>query len=516
MNVAKNLERGRRLFPDKLALIFEGQKWTYQELDRAANRMANCLQQLGVQKGDRVALLLPNIPEFIFGYLGILKIGGIVVSISVMLKSDELQFILNDCEAKVVVTDTTLVSHVVKDDLAHLKYLLVAADGETSLSLYKGDGKGSEQMLALEDLMVAASPEAKAIEMASDDPAAILYTSGTTGFPKGATLSQGNLMSNLYSLLHCYGIKPEDRLLLFLPLFHCFGQNAILNPALAACATIVLVQRFKPEEVLETVRKEGITMFFGVPTVYIKLLKLNLTEAQLQCIRYYFSAAATLPPTIAGQWQQRYKHYIHEGYGLTETAPCSTYNHNLKYQPGSVGMPIENVDMKVVDAEDNELPPGKRGEIVVRGPNVMLGYWNRQKETEKVLKDGWLHTGDIGYVDEMGYFYIVDRAKDMINMSGFNVYPTEVERILYQHPAVHEAAVYGLPHSEKGEQVCANIKLHNGAAVKPEDLQEFCRQRMATYKVPQVIKFVDSLPKNPTGKILKRVLRELEPSAVSS
>lgn len=510
MNVANHLERGCKLFPEKPALIFEGQTWTYQELDRTVNRVANGLQLLGVKKGDRVALFLPNSPEFIWCYLGILKMGGIAVSINAMLKTDEVQFILNDCEAKVVITVPELASQILKDDLAYLEALLVAGSHKVNPSTR------SEEMLTLEDLMVMASDEAKGIEMARDEPAAILYTSGTTGFPKGATLSHGNIMSNLYSLLHCYGIKPEDRLLLFLPLFHCFGQNAILNPALAACATIVLLKRFKPEEVLETIQQQRITMFFGVPTIYIKLLKLNLSDRQLQWIRYYFSAAASLPPAIATQWKNRYNHHIYEGYGLTETAPCASYNHGLKYQPGSVGMPIENVEMKVVDAAGNELPPGEYGEIVVRGPNVMIEYWKRPEETAKVLKNGWLHTGDIGYVDELGYFYLVDRAKDMINMSGFNVYPTEVERVLYQHPAVAEAAVYGLPHPEQGEQVCANIKLHRDRVIQPEDLQAFCRKRMANYKVPQMIKFVESFPKNPTGKILKRVLRESELNSVSA
>ncbi|WP_233258468.1 long-chain fatty acid--CoA ligase [[Phormidium] sp. ETS-05] len=487
-------------------MVFEGQTWTYQQLDEAANRVANSLRQLGIQKGDRVALFLPNVPAFIWSYLGILKMGGIAVSVSAMLKSDEVQFILRDCEAKVAVAAPELASQIVKDDLAYLQYLLIAWDEELSLP------SREEGVLVLADLMAEASGEAKAIEMARDDRAAILYTSGTTGFPKGATLSHGNVMSNLYSLLHCYGIKPEDRLLLFLPLFHCFGQNAVLNPALAAGATVVLVRRFKPEEVLETIQKERITMFFGVPTVYIKLLKLNLNEQQLQWIRYYFSAAASLPPAIASQWEKRYHHNIYEGYGLTETAPCASYNHGLKYQPGSVGMPIDNVEMKVVDAEGNEPPPGEYGEIIVRGPNVMLGYWNRPEETQKILHDGWLHTGDIGYVDEDGYFYIVDRAKDMINMSGFNVYPAEVERVLYQHPAVAEAAVYGMPHPEQGEQVVARICLRNGWEISSADLQAFCQECLANYKVPQVIKFVESLPKNPTGKILKRVLRELETS----
>jgi long-chain acyl-CoA synthetase len=501
MNIAHNVERGARFFPHKTALIFEYQSFTYKDLDRLANRVANGLRGLGIERGDRVALFLPNIPEFVISYLGILKSGAVVVSLNVMLKSGEVKFILNDCTAKVLITTESLIKNVPDDsELPDLKHILIA-EGRTS--------KG----ISLEQLMSCASQEgARAIEMDRDEPAAIVYTSGTTGFPKGATLSHGNVISNVYSKNRCCRMQPEDRLLLYLPLFHCFGQNAILNAGLNACATIIMQRRFEPEQLLKTIVSNGVTMFFGVPTVFIKLLNMNTSGYDLSSIRYYFTAAAPMPVEMVQRWQEKYGRVIHEGYGLTETSPFASYNHDLKYKFGSIGTPIENVEMKVVDCDGAEVQPGELGEIIVRGPNVMLGYWNRPFETAQVLINGWFHTGDMGRMDEDGYFYIVDRLKDMINISGFKVYPAEVENALYEHPAVAEVAVYGVPDPLKGEIVQANILLKADRAATEDDIIAFCSKRMATFKVPHVVKFVDSIPKNATGKVLKRLLREEAPS----
>jgi long-chain acyl-CoA synthetase len=356
--------------------------------------------------------------------------------------------------------------------------------------------------------MALATDEAQAIYMESHEPAAILYTSGTTGFPKGATLSHGNVISNMYSVNRCTKMSPEDRLLLFLPLFHCFGQNFVLNSGLNACATIVLQQRFEISAVLETIERDRITMFFGVPTVFQRLLELHPEEWTCSSLRYYFSAAAPMPPEVPQQWLSRYGAIIHEGYGLTETSPFASYNHEFKYQFGSIGMPIDNVEMKIVDLDGSETPIGKIGEIIIRGPNVMLGYWNRPQETAQVIKNGWFYTGDLGRMDEDGYFYIVDRLKDMINVSGFKVYPSEVERIIAKHPAVAEVAVYGVADQLKGEIVKANIKLKSGVVMSQKEIINFCIQNIATYKIPRDINFVESIPKNATGKVLKRSLRE--------
>lgn len=495
MNIAQNIERVRNIFPHKKALIFEGQSFTYEQLDQQVNRVANGLLGLGIKRGDRVALLLPNIPEFIFAYLGIQKIGAVAVAINVMLKKYEVWYILNDCAAKAIITTEKLRENVPDADLIDLEYLLTV--GETSIP-----------GLSLETVMRLSSNQATAMEMDRTDPATIIYTSGTTGFPKGAVLSHGNVISNMYSKIYCCGMRPEDRLLLYLPLFHAFGQNAILNSGLNAGATIILQQRFQEDQVLRAVAEEQVTMFFGVPAIFARLLEAGVEPKDLSSVRYFLSAAAVLPLDIVERWQEKFRCRIYEGYGLTETSPFACYNHFWKYKPGAIGMPIDNVEMKVVDDAGQDVAMGDLGQIIIRGPNVMLGYWNRPEETAKVLKDGWFYTGDIGRVDEEGYFYIVDRLKDMVNVSGFKVYPSEVERVFYQHPAVAEVAVYGVSDAIKGEVVQANVRLMPGKSVLKSELIAFCKERMAAYKIPQTIQFVESFPKNATGKILKRVLRE--------
>jgi long-chain acyl-CoA synthetase len=499
MNIAHHVERGHHLFPDKIALIFEDKSYTYKQLDQLANRVANGLRGLGIHKGDRVALFLPNIPEFVISYLGILKIGAIAVSVNVMLKTAEVSYILNDCAAKAIITTESLSEQVSEVGLAELQYILIA------------EGRANKG-ISLAQLMANASPDACAVEMDCQAPACILYTSGTTGFPKGATLSHGNVVSNIYSANRCYRIQKSDRLLLYLPLFHCFGQNAILNSGLNACATIILQRKFDLEQAFETIATHNVTMFFGVPTVFIKMLNADASGYNLESVRYYFSAAAPMPVEVAQNWQNKYGFVIHEGYGLTETSPFASYNHDLKYRPGSIGTPIENVEMKIVDDDGHQVLPGELGEIAIRGPNVMLGYWNRPWETAQVIKNGWFHTGDIGRMDEDGFFYIVDRLKDMINVFGFKVYPTEIENIIYQHPAVAECAVYGV--SELGSEIiAANIVLKTGYEITEEQIINFCSERIAAYKIPHRVKFVNSIPKNPTGKVLKRILRtEVQPS----
>lgn len=494
MNIAKNIERGSNLFPNKPALIFEGKYFTYKHLNEIVNRAANALKELGIKRGERVALFLPNIPEFIISYLGIQKIGAIAVSINVSLQEDEVKFILDDCQAVAVISTPQLCEKIPQEDLAYLQHLLIT-------------GGKSSAGISLDKLMSQALSEADAVAMRRDEPAAILYTSGTTGFPKGATLSHGNVISNMYSMNHNCGMGSKDNILLFLPMFHCFGQNAIFNSALNACATIVLHRTFEPEAVINSVTEFDITMFFGVPTTFILLLE-KASQTDLTA-NYYFSAAAGLPVEIAKKWQEKFGKIIHQGYGLTETSPLASYNHYLKYKLGSIGSPIENVEMKIVNTEDgSDVVAGELGEIVIRGVNVMLGYWNRPSETAKVMKDGWFHTGDIGQMDELGYFYIVDRLKDMINCGGLKVYPAEVENVIYQHPSVAEVAVYGVPNTLMGEQVRACIVLKPGEVVTEEEIITLCQQRLAQYKVPADVIFVSSIPKNPTGKILKRLLRE--------
>ncbi len=494
MNIAQHLERTLRLFPNQPALIFEEKSFSYREIDEMSSRVANALAGSGISRGDRVALFLPNIPPFVIVYLGIQKMGAIAVAINSTLKTEELKFILDDSGAKVIVTTETLRDNVPSEELPRLNLMLIA----------EGDAFGSD--IALSEWMANADPKAQPVDMAPDEPAAILYTSGTTGFPKGATLSHGNVVSNVRTCVDVFKMEPEDRILLFLPVFHNFGQNAALNPCFEAGATLVLHREFEIESVLKSIVDNGITTFYGVPTIY-NLLYDKASIENLRSVRRYISAAANLPLEMARKWHEKFGIVINEGYGLTENS-LACFNHPIKYKPGSVGTPLEGVEMKIVDAEGNEVAPGGLGEVTICGPNVMQGYWNRPVESAQAIKDGWFHTGDIGKMDEDGYFFIVDRVKDMVNVGGQKVYPSEVENVLYQHPSVLEAAVYGVPDALLSEQVHASIVLKPEQTATQEQISAFCRKLIADFKVPSVIEFVDSLPKSRTGKILKRILRE--------
>jgi long-chain acyl-CoA synthetase len=497
MNIASNLERAVRHFPDRPAIIFGDRTLTYRELDAAVNRAAHGLLALHVAAGDRVALFLPNIPEFPIVYLAAQKLGAIAVSVNAMLTTEELRHILQDSGASAVFTTEALWPQVqpLVGALPELRHV-ITCEGEVS---------GHQ---TLSGLCEGQAEAFRARDFDRATPAAILYTSGTTGKEKGATLSHGNIVSNMYSVQHCLRTDPTDRLVLFLPLFHCFGQNFIMNAAFNAGAAIILHRRFHLQNVLASIEQHRATMFFAVPTIYIGLLTAGVAPERLASIRFYFSAAATLPTEVAGKWRARYGAVIHEGYGLTETSPLASFNHEIAHRPGSVGAPIENVEMKVLDENGDEVPAGTWGEIAIRGPNVMLGYWKRPRDTAQALRDGWFRSGDIAYVDDDGYFHLVDRRKDMINSAGFKIWPNEVEEVLYQHPAVQECAVIGAPDAVKGEVVKAFVALRPEARLTAEEVEAFCRQHMASYKVPRLVQFIAEIPKSPAGKTLKRVLRE--------
>jgi long-chain acyl-CoA synthetase len=462
MNIASQVATWAQSQPDRPAILFEGAALSYLELDRRAAGAARELCRRGVKRGDRVALCLPNTPEFVFWYLGALRIGAIAVSVNPALTAPEVSFILEDSGARVVLQD-----------------------GPTP------------------------EPAEGPVEcLPPETPAVIVYTSGTTGEPKGATLSHANVLFVAESKRRYLGIRPDDRMLLFLPLFHCFGQNAVLNAAFAAGAAVVLERAFDAGQALAAIEQDGVTMLCAVPT-HFAVLEERATPAQMRTVRYYMSAAAPLPLAIERRWLRRFGIPIHQGYGLTECSPFASYNHASAYREGSIGTPIEGVEMAVADVETARLlPAGEKGEIVVRGPNVMLGYWQRPEETGQAIRDGWLHTGDIGRRDEDGYFYIEDRIKDMLIVGGFNVYPAEVENALYRHPAVSEAAVYGVPDKLMGERVCAAIVWRAGMRAGAAELRAFCRGQLADYKVPGDFVSIPALPKGRTGKVLKRVLRD--------
>ena len=490
MNIATSTERGKA---DAPALIFGGRTITYAALDASVNRVANALADLGVGLGDRVGIFLDNCPEYVQVYLATLKLGAIAVSLNAGLTRREAAYILDDSGAKLVVTSEDRRAAVPEGELPRLERVIIA----------RGEA-GPDASLAA--LTATVSDVRRAREMGVDDPSAIVYTSGTTGDPKGVTLSHGNVLSNMAAKREYLGIRSDDRLLLFMPLFHCFGQNAILNAGLGAGAAVVLHDGFALDEISRSLRQDRVTMLFGIPTTFI-LLAHHASDADMGTVRYCMSAAATLPREIEDAWLARFELPIHQGYGLTETTPFASYNHRTDYRPGTIGQPIDGVQMRIVDVETKQpLPVGMTGEIAIKGPNVMLGYWGRPEETAAAIRDGWLLSGDIGSMDTDGYFTISDRLKDMISVGAQKVWPAEVENVLYAHAGVGEAAVFGLPDALMGEKVAAAIVPKD--EIDLESVRALCRAQLARYKQPSACFVVDSLPKSPTGKVLKRVLRE--------
>jgi long-chain acyl-CoA synthetase len=500
MNAFDALDQGSRRFPDKEAIVFGGDKRTYRELYQDVCRLSSALQragQLGV--GVRVALFLPNRPEFVVAYYAVVRLGAIAVSLNVMLKREEVRFILNDCEAKVLITTNEFLDQVPDaTEIPSVKKIIC-----TNPTHRAG-------VIEWSRLVESASIRTPTANLPPHAGAAILYTSGTTGKPKGVLLSQGNLSSNIAATIHHTRMSSSDRLICYLPLFHCFGQNFIMNSSIKSGATLILHERFNPDEILSSLKRDQVSMFFGVPAVYARLLMIPGVEEYFRSVRYCFSAAAPMPVSVARQWRETVGKTIYEGYGLTETSPFACYNHDSLYRDGSVGTPIAEVQVKIMDPQDGALPPGEIGEIAIKGPNVMQGYFRRPRETAEAIRNGWFLTGDIGRIDEQGYLYLVDRAKDMINTSGFKVWPSEVEAVLLQHPSIAEIAVVGIPDSIAGETVKAFGVLKTGETVQEQELIEFCRARMAVYKAPRAVEFITALPKNPTGKILKRELRARE------
>jgi long-chain acyl-CoA synthetase len=484
MNVAQLLERSALYHADRSALIFGERSWTYAELDRDVSALAAGFAALDLRRGERVALHLPNRPEFVLAYYALLKAGFVPLSLNTSYKADELEYIIGNAAAAMVITadgvDANLPS---RPRMPSVRHLLHAKDL---------DGLRGRAMR-------------RALEVDREDTAAILYTSATTGRPKGVMLTHANIVSNSYATVHHLKMTEADRGLCALPMFHCFGQNAIMNALYTAGGTLVLHERFVPDAFVAAVAEHRITILYAVPTMYI--LFLAMSRPDFSSVRLCFSAAATLPGDVEARWQATHGHWIQQGYGLTETSPFASYNHELAFRRGSVGTPIENVEMKIVDLEDREVADGELGEIVIKGPNVMKGYFGDPAATAAAIRDGWFHSGDIGYRDPDGYFFIVDRLKDMINVAGFKVFPREVEEVLFRHPAVKETAVVGMPDPVRGEAVKAFVVLNEGATVDAETLQALCRASIASVKVPEQIEFIAALPKNPTGKILKKELR---------
>ena len=470
------------------AIRFEGESLSYDDLARRVEDRASLFHSAGIKLGDRVCLFLPNIPEFAVTYYALLRLGAVAVSVNVMCKADEIRHIVNDAGAIALITTRELETSLPpRDTIPTLVGVFVDLPDTGPLSGHQ-------------------APPTR--DLPRDAPAAILYTSGTTGVPKGAVLSHGNVISNAHSARHASGMRPDDVTLCFLPLFHCFGQNYLLNATLFSGATLALERRFSVDGVIACLGRERVTMFFAVPTATIALLADERLNEAITSLRYAFSAAAILPVHVEEAWHKLTGIHVHEGYGLTETSPFASYNHSWKWKSGSVGAPIENVELSVQDPSGGLLEAFEVGEICIRGPNVMLGYWGRPAETAEAIRDGWFHSGDIGYRDAEGDYFLVDRVKDMINAAGFKVWPREVEEVLFAHESIHEAAVVGVPDDYAGEAVKAFLVARAGVTIEIESVLTHCRERLSAYKVPKHVEVVTAIPKGATGKVLKKDLRQ--------
>jgi long-chain acyl-CoA synthetase len=488
MNLADLLVRTAAEHGDRTAVKLDDLALSYSVLDQASRRVAGLLRQRGLQVGDRVGLSLPNVPYFPVLYYGILRAGGVVVPMNVLLKGREVAYYLDDAGAKMM--------------FAWHDFADAATEG--------AEKAGAELTLVkpgeIEGVVFAADPFEEVVDRADDDVAVLLYTSGTTGTPKGASLTHHNLLSNTEASRKLIDIGPDDVVLGALPLFHSFGQTCSMNAVVSAGATLTLIPRFDPVKGLEIIQRDKVTIFAGVPTMYNAFMSVpNADEYDTSSLVTCVSGGAAMPGEILRGFEEKFGCVILEGYGLSETSPVASFNHReIGRKVGSIGTPIEGVEMKVVDDEGNEVPQGEVGEIVIKGPNVMKGYWNKPEATAEVMRGGWFHTGDMAKVDEDGFFFIVDRKKDMIIRGGYNVYPREIEEVLYEHPAVRECAVLGVPDEQWGEEVGAAVALKPGAEATPEELREYVKSQVAAYKYPRHIWIVDELPKGPTGKILKR------------
>jgi long-chain acyl-CoA synthetase len=491
-SLAHNLIAAAKRYPDRPALLIDEAVITYSELDDATARVAGLLRERGLAPGDRVGIMLPNVPQFAFAYYGVLRAGGVVVPMNVLLKQREVAFYLGDSEAKLI-----FAWHEFADAAS-------AGAAETGTECVLVEPVSFGRLLAS-----VAEPVREVAERAADDDAVILYTSGTTGKPKGAQLTHSNLTINADVSKQLFSVGHEDVILGALPLFHAFGQTCGLNTAVSAGATLALIPRFDAERALTTVQRDRVTVFEGVPTMYAALLHYPDRERfDVSTLRVCVSGGAALPVELLRGFEQAFGCVILEGYGLSETSPVACFNHpDRERLPGSIGTPVEGVEMRLVDDDRRPAAPGEVGEIAIRGHNVMKGYWERADATAQAIdSDGWFYSGDIARVDDEGRYFIVDRKKELIIRAGYNVYPREIEEVLYEHPAVREAAVIGVPHDDLGEEVGAAVALKQGATATEAEIRDYVKANVAAYKYPRHVWFVDELPKGPTGKILKRAI----------
>ncbi|MFL6134174.1 MAG: long-chain-fatty-acid--CoA ligase [Nocardioidaceae bacterium] len=514
LNLSVFLEDSAGKVPDRDALVLGDTRLTYAQVDAMANQVANLLVSRGIEPGDKVALSCPNLPFFPVIYYGILKAGAVVVPLNVLLKGREIAYHLGDSQAK---------AHFCFEGTADLPMGTEGyagfqeAEGCEHFFLITVDPAASSPVEGAETLgraLAGQSPVFESVSTSETDTAVILYTSGTTGQPKGAELSHANMVMNALTSNRLFGslATDHDTHLLTLPLFHSFGQSVNMNAGFSVGATLVLLPRFDAAAAIGLMQRETITFFAGVPTMYWGLLGALTEEVDVDRIagnlRRAVSGGSAMPVEILRQFRERFHVQVLEGYGLSETSPVATFSDPQRDpRPGSIGVPIWGVQLKLVDGDWKTVEGADEiGEIAIRGHNVMKGYYNRPDATAEVMRDGWFRTGDLARRDDDGFYYIVDRAKDMIIRGGFNVYPREIEEVLLTHEAVSLAAVVGVPHERHGEEIKAYVILNEGAELSPEELVEWSKEQMAAYKYPRIVEISSGLPMTATGKILKREL----------
>jgi long-chain acyl-CoA synthetase len=496
-NLAVILTETAQSSPEQPAAVFDGGRLTYRQLDQASDRLAGSLIAIGIKPGDPVALQLPNIPQFLVSYFGILKAGGVVVPLNVLLRAPEVAFHLGDSGARVLITWEGILAEAAKGaEAAGLDQIYAVG--------HHGDSGVAAPFERLLDVVV---PHFEMVTRQPMDTAVIVYTSGTTGRPKGAELTHMQLYMNADIPGRLFDVQPDDIVITMLPLFHVFGLSSILDVCVRFGCTMSLIPRFTPAAVLTAIQRDRVTIFEGVPTMFADVLSYpDLDDYDLSSLRIAISGGASIPAPVLDAFEERFGLVILEGYGLTETASTTTFNVSADERRAySVGKPIWGTQTQVWDEDGHPLPPGPEhvGEVVTRGMHVMKGYWHNPEATANAFSGDWLHTGDLGYFDEDGFLFIVSRKKELIIRGGYNVYPSEIENVLHAHPAVAEAAVVGVPDERLGEEVMAVVIVRPSMDLVERELVVYCRERLAAYKCPRIYQFRAELPKNTLGKVLK-------------
>lgn len=512
MNLVARVRETALQQPSKTAYHFMGKDTSYAEFDQTIARFASALREQGVEKGDHVAFLLGNTPHFLISLYATMRLGATAIPINPIYTPDEISYILQNSDAKAVIALDMLLPLVEKAAGAFPSvhtYVICETSPDTGEKLTALPEGLREKVKSFTQMVMSASPDVLPVEIDLDDNAVILYTSGTTGRPKGAMLTHGNLFSNARDTADYLGFAATDKVLATLPVFHVFALTVVVNAPLLKGATILLVPRFSPQDVFDMAKEQEATVFAGVPTMYNFLYQYPQANVEdFSTIRLAISGGSSLPVALLHNFEEKFNVRISEGYGLSEASPVTCFNPlDRERKAGSIGTSIINVENRVVNELGEDVGVGEVGELIVRGPNVMKGYYKMPEETAATIRDGWLYTGDLARIDEEGYFYIVDRKKDLVIVGGFNVYPREVEEVLFAHPSVVEAAVIGLPDANFGETVHAYVVVKD-ESLDTVALSTYCGEHLAKYKIPRSFEFLTELPKNTTGKILRRSLKD--------